>query len=69
MAISNDSFLKFITLSLTKFQLDEHKMVQLSDIYGAFLFYGNEQGLNLFTYIVQHIQSNQSVLSLSSVYV
>ena len=52
MAISNDSLLKVIMLFLTKFQLDEHKTVQLSDIYGAFLFYGNEQGLNLFTYIV-----------------
>ena len=36
MAIPNDSVLKVITLFLTKFQLDEHKMVQLSDIYKAF---------------------------------
>ena len=42
-------------------------MVYLSDIYGVFLFSGNEKGLNLFTYIVQHIQSNQSVSSLSAV--
>ena len=52
MAIPNDSLLKVITLFLAKFQLDEHRMVQLSGIYGAFLFYGNEQRLNLFIYIV-----------------
>ena len=52
MAIPNDSLLKVITLFLAKFQLDKHKMVQLSDIYGAFLFHENEQRLNLFTYIV-----------------
>ena len=54
-------------LFLTKFQLDEHKMVQLLDIYEAFLFSGNEKGSNLFTYIVQHIQSNQSMSCPSSV--
>ena len=29
-------------------------MVQLSDINGAFLFYGNKQGLILFTFIYIH---------------